>query len=348
MPECNFLISCQESVDGKVDWEEFQRLKKAKLVFIRRHPSLPFSILMYTPKAKALSKWTKEVIISRGLVVDDSGNIIARPLPKFFNDFEITGNLPSGSIEVFEKMDGSLIVMFFFRGEPHFCTKGNFSSPQAAKADEIFKSKYRGAMIDEEYTYCFEVIYPDNKIVVDYESVEDIFLIAKIHTKTGKEESIQDLGFKTVRQFAAIKGVDEMQGLKDMDTKNEEGFVLKFENNLRVKLKFESYFKLHRQMQVYSDHQIWTFLQKGEEIPCKHLSEEESERVATVKNNFHRKFESMKKQFAKEYEDIKHNSKNERDIITQIKSCSHPSLLFCFMRGKSCDPLVWRNLEPVK
>ena len=72
------------------------------------------------------------MLMARGLVVYNDGIILARPLPKFFNDFEISGSLPPGPIEVYEKMYGSLIVMFFFNGEPIFSTKGTFPSGQAA------------------------------------------------------------------------------------------------------------------------------------------------------------------------------------------------------------------------
>eukprot|EP00092_Neocalanus_flemingeri_P006716 GFUD01007254.1.p1 GENE.GFUD01007254.1~~GFUD01007254.1.p1 ORF type:complete len:348 (-),score=95.39 GFUD01007254.1:1111-2154(-) len=345
MLDYNFLNECYQCKDVKVDMEEFQRLKKEKLVFIRRHPSLPLNIMVYTPKAKFERKWTKELLIARGLVVGDDGEILARPLPKFFNDFEISGSLPSGPIEVYEKMDGSLIVMFFFNGEPIFSTKGTFTSEQAAKAQEIFKQKYKDLKLDQEYTYCFEVIYPENKIIVNYESEEDIFLIAKIHTKTGKQESIHDLGFRTVKQFPTVDGIDKMQELKELDKENEEGFVIKFENNFRVKLKFETYFKLHR-AHGYTEHQIWTLLEKGDDIPIKHLSEEETESMKTLKNVLMDKFEIRKAELTKEYEAIKQSSKGGKDTIDQIKKSSYPGALFCFDKGKNCDRLIWRAVKP--
>ena len=83
--------------------------------------------------------------------MDDDGEIVARPSM----NLEISGLVPPSPIEVYEKMDGSLVVMFFVNGEPFFCTKGNFTSEQAVKAKEIFQTKY-------DYTYCFEVIYPDH------------------------------------------------------------------------------------------------------------------------------------------------------------------------------------------
>eukprot|EP00092_Neocalanus_flemingeri_P095539 GFUD01121558.1.p1 GENE.GFUD01121558.1~~GFUD01121558.1.p1 ORF type:complete len:346 (-),score=99.27 GFUD01121558.1:129-1166(-) len=343
MLDYNFLNECYQCKDVKVDMEEFQRLKKEKLVFIRRHPSLPLNIMVYTPKAKFERKWTKELLIARGLVVGDDGEILARPLPKFFNDFEISGSLPSGPIEVYEKMDGSLIVMFFVNGEPIFCTRGMFTAEQAAKAEEIFKSKYKDLELDQEYTYCFEVIYSTNKIIVNYESEEDMFLIAKIHTKTGKEEGIHGLGLRTVKQFASIGGIEKLEELKNLDKENEEGFVVKFQNNFRIKLKFKTYFEKHRAKYCrYSEQQIWNFLMKGEEIPKKDISEEEQEMIRTMKIAFNTKFESLKA----EYENIKQNSKDEKDTITKIKKSSNPGAIFSFDKGQNCDQIIWRLLKP--
>ena len=75
--DCNFLFDSYKSDGMKIDLEEYQRLKKKKLVYIRKHPTLPLSIIAYTPKAKLERRWTKEVLMARGLVVDDDGIILA-------------------------------------------------------------------------------------------------------------------------------------------------------------------------------------------------------------------------------------------------------------------------------
>ena len=324
----------------------FETLKRKNLVFIRRHPTLPLTILTYTPKAKFERKWTRELLLARGLVVDDEGNVVGRPLSKFFNDFEIQGNLPNGPIEVFEKMDGSLIVMFFYNGEPIFSTKGNFSSEQAQKAKEIFERKYKHLKLDQEFTYCFEVIYPENKIIVDYKEEEDLFLLAKIHTKTGKEESIDESGFKTAKLFAKMENIDKLKELKSLDKENEEGFVVKFSNGFRVKLKFETYFKLHNALNGYSDSQIWDFLSKGADIPCQHLSEDGRKEVQKAKEEFLSKFEAKKEELRIEYETIRKRSSDSKEIIDDIKRSKHPGALFCIDKGKDCDPIIWRILKP--
>ena len=47
------------------------------------------------------------------------GVIVARPLPKFFNDYELS-HTPTGEFEVYEKLDGSLIIMSFYKDKPFF------------------------------------------------------------------------------------------------------------------------------------------------------------------------------------------------------------------------------------
>ena len=125
------------------------------------------------------------------MVVDEDGQIIARPLPKFFNLTEINGwdELQEQEYELYKKIDGSLIIMFHYKGHRIFCTRGSFCSDQALKAKEIFNKNY-----------CFEIIYPENKIVVDYDETEDLFLLSITHVKSAKHVNIDQTNFKTAQK----------------------------------------------------------------------------------------------------------------------------------------------------
>ena len=41
---------------------------------------------------------------------------------------------------------------------------------------KIYEKKYMNIIVNHDYTYCFEIIYPQNKIVVDYGDEEDLHL----------------------------------------------------------------------------------------------------------------------------------------------------------------------------
>ena len=235
------------SASGSQTWislNKYEELRKEKLVQIKDHVILPLKLLNYTYRAQVKKNWCRELMIARGLVVREDGMIVARPLPKFFNDYELKGAKPTGPFEVYEKLDGSCIIMGFYEGKPFFCTRGSFVSDQSIKAEEIYYSKYSNLELDHAYTYCFEIIYPKNKIVVDYGETTDLFLFAKIHTATGMEAPITNTGFKCVQKLDLSQSIEKLQ---QIDEANKEGFVVKFtEDNFRMKIKFPSYISLHK------------------------------------------------------------------------------------------------------
>jgi RNA ligase len=102
----------------------------------------------------------------RGLVTDDKGNIVARPFKKFFN-MEEGKHTPTSDFEVYDKMDGSLGIFFYYEGGWVMATRGSFTSDQAVKGYEMM-FKYDFANLHKDYTYLFEIIYDQNRIVVKY------------------------------------------------------------------------------------------------------------------------------------------------------------------------------------
>ena len=64
--------------------QEIEEAISEGLISKRKHPELPIYILNYTPAAQYGWKWTRATVNCRGLIVDDSWNIIARPFKKFF------------------------------------------------------------------------------------------------------------------------------------------------------------------------------------------------------------------------------------------------------------------------
>ena len=247
-----------------ISLNKYEELRKKRLVQIKDHIILPLKLLNYTHRAQFKKNWCGELMIARGLVVREDGMIVARPLPKFFNDYELKGPKPTGPFEVYEKLDGSCIIMGFYEGKPFFCTRGSFVSDQSIKAEEIYYSKYGNLELDHAYTYCFEIIYPKNKIVVDYGQTTDLFLFAKIHTATGIEAPITNTGFKCVQKLDLSQSIEK---LKQIDEANKEGFVVKFtEDNFRMKIKFPSYISLHKRSKKISEGCIDELIDQMEQL----------------------------------------------------------------------------------
>jgi RNA ligase len=117
----------------------------------QEHPTLDLTIYNYSQKTQFESNWTEWTLMCRGLVVNSKGDIVARPFSKFFNWEEVANTIPaSGSYEVYEKMDGSLGIFFWYADEktetlhPVFASRGSFTSDQAVKGWEMLqKLPYR-------------------------------------------------------------------------------------------------------------------------------------------------------------------------------------------------------------
>ena len=242
------------------------------------HPTLPLAIYNYSRTTQYEGKWDDITKMCRGLILDNEGNVVAKGFNKFFNMEEHKPEeIPNEPFEVFEKLDGSLGILFNYKGEWILATKGSFTSDQAIKGMEILK-KYRYERLLHGFTYLFEIIYPENRIVCQYD-YEDLILLAVVDNKDGYELRIHDndihlegirfknlynnLGFKIVKKYDGIRDYSE---LKSKISHNAEGFVIKFQNGFRMKIKGEEYVRLHRILTGFSNVDIWEYLKDDKDI----------------------------------------------------------------------------------
>ncbi len=241
------------------------------------HPTLPLSIYNYSRTCQYEKKWDDITLNCRGLILDKEGNVIASSFAKFFNYEELLrpNQIPEKGDYVYvqEKVDGSLGTLFYYNNEWHLATKGSFISEQAIKGMEIIKSKYNLRAFETNTAYICEIIYPENRIVVDYSGEEKVVFLSatingeEVHWTTAKaifnmsgipEEDL----VKTEQHFAF--GPDLYRSLKAKNEANKEGFILRFQpGNFRMKIKFEEYVRLHSLLTNFATTDIWEALKEG-------------------------------------------------------------------------------------
>jgi RNA ligase len=227
------------------------------------HPTLPLSIYNYSRTCQYEGRWDDITLNMRGMILDNEGNVVARSFPKFFNMEEMK-EIPNEPFQVYEKMDGSLGIVFHYNGEWHLASKGSFISEQAIKGREMLYT-YDTSKMNKHYTYLFEIIYKENRIVVDYD-FDDLVLLSVMDSETGAElslEYVNTLDFKVVKKY---NGIIDYKVLKTIISNNQEGFVVKFSSGTRMKIKGEEYVRLHRIMTGLSNVDIWEILKNGEDI----------------------------------------------------------------------------------
>jgi RNA ligase len=208
--------------------------------------------------SKPPSEWNLFEQISRGLILEErTGRIVALPFDKFWN----WGQVPVESYpiieEVTEKMDGSLGILFWHKGKPRIATRGSFESDQALWATEWLNTHTNMAGFDPKVTLLFEIIYPENRVVVDYGDRRGLTLIGA-RTIWGDDWRVSGLGhiassygfdLPRVYDFSMIE--DILKRAKELDG-NEEGFVVRLQDGSRYKIKGDAYLELHRFVSHFS------------------------------------------------------------------------------------------------
>ena len=245
-----------------------------KLVSEQVHPlNSDIRIYNYTQRCQFEKAWDEVTTRCRGLILNvKTGEILANPFPKFFNygeqpDLQIPSELPI----ITEKYDGSLGILYWIPGDarPWIATRGSFMSDQAQWATEWFRNNVHSANIPKKYTHLFEIIYPENRIVLSYD-FSGLVLIGIRHIETGEDIVINDTIFKKfsneVRVARQLVG-PKIENLKQLEQDNKEGFVIFYpESGLRLKIKFDEYVRLHRLITGFSTKSIWECLANGDSL----------------------------------------------------------------------------------
>ena len=327
-----------------IDKQLLQQMIYEKYVNVTKHPTADLYIYNYSAKAQYEKLWNEVTLQCRGLILDGDGNVVARPFRKFFNlEEHDPSEIPNLPFDVYEKIDGSMFLIVAYKNQLIYATRGSFISDQAIKGKEIFKNKYANltSRIEKYKTYVFEVIYPENRIVVEYPNIEDIILLSIIDNKTGSEK-LENIGFTTVKKY---DGINDYRKLKELEEDNKEGFVIKFSNNFRVKVKFDEYIRLHRILTGVSNIAIWEYLKDGNSL---------DELLDRVPDEFYDYVKRTKQELENEFNSIldecmrlrRYNFNTQKEAAEYIKEQNHSSILFNMYNDKKYDHLIWKLVRP--
>lgn len=335
---------------------QLEKYHQDGLLYKQQHPSLPLTIWNYTEKVQYEGLWDDITLQCRGLVTDYKGNVVARPFKKFFN-IEEGRFTPTEKFEVFEKMDGSLGIVFWYNNEWHIATRGSFTSDQAIKGKELLNDYNTQTGLIPGYTYLMEIIYPQNRIVVDYMGVEKLVVLASFHTETGNEVSISNMvdeGWEVVKKY---DGITDYTTLKEIIKDDEEGFVVRFTNGDRIKIKGEEYLRLHKIMTNISTTSVWEVMSNGESMDdyLKDVPDEFYGKIKLYEASLKYGYYQYWNQCGKMYEYFRYGKYGDKEVEPTKKEFAehikdkHPvikAIMFAMWDGKSYDNIIWKALKP--
>ena len=203
----------------------------------------------YTDKCSHENLWDEVTTFNRGNIYEKStGKLIAKAMPKFFNFSQLSESeqnffLRHNKFICTEKKDGCLGIIYMYNNEIRCNSRGGFDNYVTDVMKKLIK-RYRNLEIVLRRTSLnVEVIAPQTKIVCNYGSEENLYLISaftELNSEVGnywQERTPEELD-----RFSALTGMprpkyrsftwNELFTWSQTANHDEEGFVVTI-NNIR-------------------------------------------------------------------------------------------------------------------
>ncbi|MDN5933504.1 MAG: hypothetical protein L0I24_20965 [Pseudonocardia sp.] len=228
--------------------------------FVRQHmhPSLQLRILNYTERAVYEREWNIATRACRGLVADTNGTVVARPFRKFFGHLETGAPVlePGEPVVAMDKVDGSMGVLYPTPTGWAVATRGSFVSDQARHATALWEREYAPRFTPPPgVTVLVEIVYPANRVVLDYGDRDELVLLGGVEIATGRTVDVPGWPGPVAARFAYPRFAD---ALAAPPRPGAEGLVLYAPRlDERVKLKQADYVTLHRLIFGLTTRRVW-------------------------------------------------------------------------------------------
>ena len=224
---------------------------------------------------------------ARGIIIDVADQIVVcRPFDKFFNVQEqYAAVIDWNTARVLEKIDGSLIKLYWYNGKWIFATSSTCDASEASVAgykgvtyrDIIVKADNYNRIpfedLNKNHTYLFELVSPMTQVVIRYDKTT-LYYLATIDNMTGEEKDDGRFdGFKRPKSYP-LKTIDEcIKAATELNRDSEdnikdEGFVVVDDQYRRIKIKSPAYIALHRAVtnKVFTVKRMAELYQQGADL----------------------------------------------------------------------------------
>jgi RNA ligase len=120
---------------------------------------------------------------------------------------------------------------------------------------------------DPDWTYLFEIIYPSNRIVLNYGDREELVWLVARHNETGLVRQSPGLNEWQGARTATFPYKTLREAIEAPPRVNAEGYVIYFPDlDYRVKLKQDDYVALHRIVTGLTPRRIWENMKEGKTL----------------------------------------------------------------------------------
>ncbi len=323
-------------------------------------------ILNYSEVAQFDRIWDDVTKVCRGLIVattPEGDIVLARGFNKFHNlnteyvPESLEANLPRDvSPLATQKLDGSMGVFYRWDHQFWIATRGSFASDQAQWATRWVREhveKHGNPVWIDGYTPVFEIIYSENRIVVDYD-FEGLVLLSLVNNATAREADRALVeSFGQFNHVLVVKKFDKtLAECAAENNLNEEGYVLTFSNGVKVKVKFASYVRLHRILTGLNPKSVWEMLSLKQDEAIEVLLSDE-----LMPETFKAWLLGWVTQLRSRYVEIEKEAKTvfagkpagsrKDDALYFTKIAKHlTGILFKMLDGRDYAEVIWDMIRP--
>ncbi len=324
------------------------------LVHRQVHPSEPLVIFNYTKQCQYERAWTDVNRTCRGLVVrEETGEVVARPWAKFFN----YGEHPEGSLDlsapaqVTDKMDGSLGIVYPATDGWAVATRGSFASEQALHATAVLRERYPHFEPPPGMTVLFEIVFPGNRIVVDYGTLDDLILLGAVDIAAGEAYGPDGVPGWDGPVTETLTAATLAEALALPPRPGREGVVVRMPGPVMIKIKQADYLALHRLVTGMNARVVWERLGAGETIEqlCANLPEEFWPWVRETGGEMVSERDRIISEAAAEHARIiaaLPQGWTRKDYAAVAGKSPNRAWLFNLLDGRDPAPGIWRTLKP--
>ena len=215
----------------------------------------------------------------RGLILDETTNwsVICHPYHKFFNYGEgHAASIDWASARVYEKVDGSIMTLYFYRGKWQVSSSGvpDASGPVARGESRTFADLFwstwdrLGYLLptDTDCCFMFELMSAENRVVVVHPESRLVLHGAR-NIPTGQEmfpEVAAMPGWAVVQSYPldSLESVIEAAGA--LNAMEAEGFVVCDRHFNRIKVKSPQYLALAHMKDQFSQRRMIELVRTNE------------------------------------------------------------------------------------
>lgn len=249
----------------------------------------------YAIKAKRHSKYNNLILLKysqldspmgvkvvqqcRGIILDEANDwqVVSYPYDKFFNAEEgHAAKIDWSSARVYEKLDGSLMTLYFYDGEWQVATSGlpdasgNVLNTQDTFADLFWKVWGQlGYELprDTGVCYMFELMTPYNRVVVRH-TRNRLVLHGARRLSDFKELNPIVVSHQNDWECVEIHSLetwdDIMSAVKELDPIQSEGFVVADTSYNRIKIKSPQYVAIAHIKDTFSTRRLLEIVRTNE------------------------------------------------------------------------------------